>query len=147
MERLAIIGNLTKDPEMRTTQSGVNVCTFTVAVNKPLTKAQREAGQQPQAKFFRVSAWRELGESCSRYLAKGKKVHVAGSVDVNVYTGNDGQPHGSLELTAHEVEFLSPRGEGGNDSGSTAATAPAPAPAPAPQQMGFTEANDEELPF
>lgn len=151
MERLEIIGNLTKDPEMRTTQSGVNVCTFTVAVNKPLTKAQRDAGQQPQAKFFRVSAWRELGESCSKYLAKGKKVHVAGSVDVNVYTGNDGQPHGSLELTAHEVEFLSPRGESGNDSGSTAAPASAPAPAPAsapaPQQMGFTEANDEELPF
>lgn len=145
MERLSIIGNLTKDPEMRTTQSGNNVCSFTVAVNRRATKAQREAGQQPTAKFFRVSAWRELGEICSKYLAKGKKVYVSGTVDVNVYTGNDGQAHGSLEMTANDIEILSPRGEGHSEAEST--PAPAPEPAPAPQQMGFTEANDVELPF
>lgn len=155
MDRLMIIGNLTRDPELRTTQSGVNVCSFTVAVNKPLTKAQRDAGQQAQAKFFRVSAWRELGENCQKYLAKGRKVFVAGSVDVSTYTGNDGAVHANLEVTAAEVEFLTPRGEQGaapapGQGNTQPAAAPAPAPAPAPQQMGFTDVSndmDDELPF
>ena len=108
MNKLFIIGNLVRDPEMRTTQSGVSVCTFTVAVNR--RKAGAEAGQ-PEADFFRVSAWRQLGENCNRFLAKGRKVGVVGTLTLQTFTGNDGQQRSSLEVQADEVEFLSPKGE------------------------------------
>ena len=106
MNKLTIIGNLTKDPEFRSTATGLSVCTFTVAVNK---KRQQE-GQQ-EADFFRVTAWRQLGEICSKYLSKGRKVCVIGPVSVNTYTGNDGKTRASLEVTAEDVEFLTPKNE------------------------------------
>ena len=150
MDRAEIIGNLTRDPELRTTQTGINVCSFTVAVNKPQTRAQREAGQQPQAKFYRVSAWRELGENCAKYLAKGRKVYVEGRIDVSAYDGNDGKPRGSLELTADQVEFLTAKG----DSDSTQSATPAAQSATSPSSgssgsSGFTpvEVEEDELPF
>lgn len=136
MDRLEFIGNLTKDPELRTTQTGISVCSFSVAVNKPLTKAQRDAGQQPQAKYYRVSAWRELGENCQKYLAKGRKVYVSGTVDVSTYTANDGTVRANLEVNADQVEFLTPRGDQGAAPGSAPASAPAgyPPQVYAPQQ-------------
>jgi len=102
MNKLHIIGNLTKDPELRTTSTGVNACTFTVAVNR-----RRKAEGQPEADFFRVTAWRGLADVCSRHLSKGNRVAVLGSVSVNAYTGNDGTPRASMEVAADEVEFLS----------------------------------------
>lgn len=104
MNKLTIIGNLTKDPESRTTASGLSVCTFTVAVNK---KRQQE-GQQ-DADFFRVTAWRQLGENCGKYLSKGRKVCVIGPVSISTYKGQDGQTRASLEVTAEDVEFLTPK--------------------------------------
>ena len=149
MEKLQIIGNLCRDPELRTTTTGLSVCSFTVAVNQRPSKAQRESGQEPPAKFFRVTAWRELGENCAKYLAKGRKVYVEGTIGASAYTGQeDGKPHASLEMTANEVEFLSSRGdaqESGQSAGN-AAQAPAPAPAAA-APSGFTEVDTDELPF
>ncbi|HIU18936.1 MAG TPA: single-stranded DNA-binding protein, partial [Candidatus Limiplasma stercoravium] len=63
MNKLTIIGNLTRDPELRTTSTGVNVCSFTVAVNR---RRSAQGGNQPEADFFRVSAWRQLGENCAK---------------------------------------------------------------------------------
>ena len=138
MNRLTIIGNLTRDPELRTTSTGINVCSFTVAVNR-----RRSAnGNQPEADFFRVSAWRALGENCQRYLAKGRKVAVTGPVSVSTYTGNDGTTRATLEVTADDVEFLSSRNE---DAGY--APAPVAQPAPAPVMGGYEEVADEDLPF
>ena len=108
MNKLTIIGNLTSDPELRTIPSGVSVCTFTVAVNRRYSSSKEER----QTDFFRVAAWRQLGENCSRYLAKGKKVCVVGEVSARAYEGKDGSLRASLEVTADEVEFLSPRTEG-----------------------------------
>jgi len=152
MEKTQIIGNLTRDPEMRVTQTGLNVCSFTVAVNQRPTKAQKEAGQEPPAKFFRVTAWRELAEICSKYLAKGRKVYVEGTIGVSAYIGKeDGQPHGSLELTADNVEFLSSRSDDGSAGQSAGNAAQAPAAAPVPAQaaapQGFTAVETDELPF
>ena len=139
MNKLTIIGNLTRDPELRTTSSGINVCTFTVAVNR-----RRSANSnQPEADFFRVSAWRQLGENCQRYLAKGRKVAVVGSVSVQTYTGSDGTTRASLEVNADDVEFLSSRNE---DAGYAPAAPAQPAPA-APAMNGFEEVDDEDLPF
>lgn len=94
--------------ELRTTQTGVSVATFTVAVNRRRSGA--EAGQQ-EADFFRVTAWRQLGENCAKYLEKGKKVAVVGTVGLTTYAGKDGRQFANLEVTADEVEFLTPRGE------------------------------------
>lgn len=105
MNKLTIIGNLTADPELRTIPSGVNVCTFTVAVNRRYSSNKEER----QTDFFRVTAWRQLGENCSRFLAKGRKVCVIGEVSARAFEGKDGAPRASLEVTADEVEFLSPR--------------------------------------
>ena len=106
MNKLTIIGNLTKDPEFRSTATGLTVCTFTVAVNR-----KRTPDAQPEAEFFRVTAWRQLGENCAKYLRKGRKVCVIGPVSVNTYKGQDGQTRASLEVTAEDVEFLTPKGE------------------------------------
>ena len=118
MNRLTIIGNLTRDPELRTTPSGTNVCSFTVAVNR---RGRRDAqSNQPEADFFRVSAWNQLGENCARYLAKGRKVCVVGPVSVRTYQGSDGQTRASLEVMANDVEFLSSRNETEGEGGYTA---------------------------
>ena len=148
MEKLQIIGNLTRDPELRTTTTGISVCSFTVAVNQRPSKAQREAGQEPPAKFFRVSAWRELGENCAKYLAKGRKVYCEGTISTSAYISNeDGKPHASLEMTADNVEFLSARGEQGESAGSAPAHSQTPAAAPAVDPSGFTAVETDELPF
>ena len=139
MNRLTIIGNLTRDPELRTTSTGLNVCSFTVAVNR-----RRSANSnQPEADFFRVTAWRQLGENCQRYLAKGRKVAVVGPVSVQTYTGNDGTQRFSLEVTADDVEFLSSR----SDDAGYAPVAPAQPVAAAPAMSGFQEVDDDDLPF
>lgn len=106
MNKLTIIGNVTKDPELRTAASGKTVCNFSVAVNR-----RKKVEGQPDADFFRVSAWSELGDVCQKYITKGKKVCVVGSVGVHAYTTSKGDAAANLEVLASEVEFLSPRQE------------------------------------
>ncbi len=146
MNKVFLIGNLTRDPETRTTQSGVSLCTFTIAVNRRRS-SNAEAGQ-PEADFFRITAWRQLGDICAKYLAKGRKVSVVGTVSASAYTGSDGQARASLEVTADDVEFLTPRSEAGEAPAYNSAPAAAPAPrAPVPQGGGFVQVDEEELPF
>lgn len=104
MNKLTIIGNITRDPELRTTTTGVNVCSFSVAVKR---KNRRDG--EPEADFFEVTAWRERGEQCAKYLSKGSKVCVIGAVSVATYTANDETVKAKLKVTADEVEFLSSR--------------------------------------
>ena len=108
MNKLTIIGNLTRDPELRTTSAGKEVCSFTVAVNRRKTGNN----QQPEADFFRVSAWDGLAKSCGQYLAKGRKVAVVGSVSVHTFQTQTGETKAQLEVNASDVEFLSPKGDG-----------------------------------
>ena len=130
MNKLTIIGNLTRAPELRTTQSGKNVCSFTVAVSR-----RRSANGQQEADFFRVTAWDKLGEHCSKYLDKGRKVAVVGPVKVSTYTANDGSTRAQMDVTADEVEFLTAAGE----SAKPAYQPVAPS--------GFEEVTDEDLPW
>lgn len=113
-QQVIIVGNLGRDPELKYIQSGVAVCNFTVAVST--TTGQGEQRQE-KTTWFRVAAWRELGERCQQYLAKGRQVMVIGTVDVRAYTDNSGQPQASLELTARDVRFLGSREGGGGSSG------------------------------
>lgn len=107
MNRLTIIGNLVRNPELRTTPNGVNVCSFTVAVNK------RNSGNngENEADFFRVSAWRGLADVCAKYLAKGRKVAVVGPVSIHTYTNQKGETKADMQVNADDVEFLSQRTE------------------------------------
>lgn len=103
MNKLTIIGNLTRDPELRTTPSGKDVCSLDVAVNR-----RRKIEGQPEADFFRVNAWGELAKLCARYLSKGKKVCVIGSISLSKRE-KDGKNYSSMEVYAEDVEFLSPK--------------------------------------
>ena len=105
MNRLTIIGNLVRDPELRTTPNGINVCTFTVAVNR-----KNKQDGKDEADYFRVSAWRGLADTCSKYLAKGRKVAVVGSISLHTWD-NNGKHGASMEVNADEVEFLAQRTE------------------------------------
>lgn len=146
MNKLTIIGNLTADPELRTIPSGVNVCTFTVAVN---SKWRNEDGSSKRVDYFRVAAWRGLGENCARYLTKGKKVCVVGEITARPFESKDGILRASLELTADEVEFLSPR----TDDGGYQRQYREPQGEASTMDMddlssqGFTEITDSDLPF
>lgn len=106
MNKITLIGNLTKDPENRTTQNGVSVCSFNIAVNRRFPNADGER----QTDFFRIQAWRGLADSCMKYLAKGRKVAVIGELQPRQYEKN-GQQHTSLDVQADEVEFLTPPDE------------------------------------
>ena len=107
MQKLVCCGNLVADPEVRTTQSGVTVCSFTVAVNRRFADKDGER----QTDFFRVNAWRQLGETCAKHLYKGKKVAVVGELQARLYDAKNGEKRMSLDVAADEVEFLSPKDE------------------------------------
>ena len=107
MNKITLIGNLTHDPETRTTPSGVTVCTFNIAVNRRFANADGER----QSDFFRINAWRQLGDVCGRCLSKGKKVAVIGELQARTYEAKDGTTRLSLDVAADEVEFLSPKEE------------------------------------
>ena len=103
MNQINLIGYLTADLTTRATNSGKTVTTFTVAVNRRF----KNANGDKETDFFRVSAWRQLGEVCGKYITKGSKVAVAGELQPRQYQGKDGQTRFSLELSADEVEFMS----------------------------------------
>ena len=102
MNKVFLIGNLTKDPEMRSTQSGVAVCNFSIAVNRRFKNAN---GEQ-ETDFLNVIAWRQLADLCGKYLAKGRKVSVTGSIQTRTYEAKDGSKRTAWDIVADEVEFL-----------------------------------------
>ena len=145
MNKIILIGNLTRDPEMRTTPNGYNVCDFTIAVNKRRygQQQQQQAGQQSDADFFRISVWGKNGENCARYLSKGRKVFVSGALSARTYQANDGTTRVSLEVNADDVEFLSSRA----DAEAMGASVPANNAGVTATSSGFTAVETDELPF
>jgi len=102
MVKVFLVGNVTYAPETKMIPSGATVTTFSVAVNRK----DKTSGQKV-ADFYKVSAWRTLGELCSKYLVKGSKCAVVGELAPRLYDGRDGKTNVSLEVTADSVEFLS----------------------------------------
>lgn len=109
--KIFLIGNLTKDPESSSTQSGVMFTRFTVAVNRPFTNA---AGERV-ADYFNVICWRQLAERCHKYLFKGNKVGIVGSVQRRQYEDRDGIKRTTFDVVADEVEFLTPKSSNARD--------------------------------
>ena len=147
MNKITLIGNLPRDPEVRSTPNGVTVCSFTIAVNRRFAGSN---GERP-TDFFRINAWRQLGEICGRYLSKGKKCAVVGELQARTYEGKDGQTYMSLDVSADEVEFLSPKDQ---DGAGYSDRQPAYSPtseksdaAPINDLSGFTDIEPDDIPF
>ena len=143
MNKLCIQGNITRDPEMRVTRDGVQVCTFTVAVNRRAPKGAE------QTDFFKVTAWRGLAESCGKYLMKGRKVMVWGPVGVEAYEGRDGKTHVEMKVTAEDVEFVGGRETGAGSSSEFGGRSSElkDADAKEPKKDEWVEVTEGDLPF
>ena len=100
MNKVVLVGNLVRDPELTQTSSGVSVCKFTLAVNRKYANGERDAD------FLNVVAWRGLAETCGKYLLKGKKVAVCGSLQTSSYEDKDGNKRYRTDVVADDVEFL-----------------------------------------
>ena len=111
MNKVFLIGNLTRDPELSETNSGVPVCRFGIAVNRRFSAQDGER----QTDFFNVTAWRALGETVARYTRKGQKVAVTGSIQMRTVEDNSGQKRTFVDIVADDVEFLTPKGSSGDD--------------------------------
>ena len=105
MNKVFLIGNLTRDPELRETPSGVPMCRFAIAVQRPYSSQDGER----QTDFFECTAWRGLGETIARYTKKGKKVAVSGSIQIRNYEDNQGAKRTAVDIIVQDCEFLSPR--------------------------------------
>ncbi|MBI5928709.1 MAG: single-stranded DNA-binding protein [Chloroflexi bacterium] len=116
-QQITIIGRVGRDPELRYTSNGTGVCSFSVAVSKKWTDRNSNEKKE-KTTWYKVSAWRQLAETCSQFVHKGMLILiVADEVEVRAYTGQDGNPQASLEITARDVKFLSSKGDRGGGTG------------------------------
>jgi len=132
MNKIVLIGNLTNEPDMHTTPNGVSVCRFTIATNRRFA----DASGNRKTDFFRIYAWRKLGENCGKYLSKGKKVAVIGELQAQTYKDKQGETRISLDVAADEIEFLSQKSENATVAGGRIT-----------EDEDFTDVNPDKLPF
>ena len=104
MNKVWLIGNLTRDPELSETNSGISVCRISIAVNR-----RRTGDGEPQTDFFNVTAWRGLADNVAKYCKKGNKIAVTGSIQIRQYEANDGTKRTAVDVVAEDVEFLTPK--------------------------------------
>lgn len=105
MNQVFLIGNLTQDPELKSTSSGISVCRFSLAVSRKYSDASGER----QTDFFNCTAWRSLGETIAKYCKKGNKVMVGGSIELRNYEDNNGIKRTAVDIIVNDVEFLTPK--------------------------------------
>ncbi|MBQ9952160.1 MAG: single-stranded DNA-binding protein [Clostridia bacterium] len=143
MNKVILIGNLAADPESRTTQSGIAQCTLRLAVQR------RFANQQGvrEADFFTIVCWRQTAEFCSRYLSKGRKIAVEGSLQTRSYDAQDGSKRYVTEVIADNVEFCDSRPDGARPRTDNPPPVQEPPAGYGMNNGGFTEIDDDELPF
>ena len=140
MNKVFLIGNLTRDPELRETPSGVAMCRFAIAVQRPYSSQDGER----QTDFFECTAWRGLGETIARYTKKGKKVAVTGSIQIRNYEDNQGAKRTAVDIIVQDCEFLSPKDSGDSfDEVDEAPRASTPKRKPVLQAMD----DDSDIPF
>lgn len=138
------IGNLVRDPEVRSTNAGIKVCNFTIAINRRM----KQNGEQ-QTDFLSIVAWKSLAELCEKYLSKGKKVAIVGHIQTRTYETQDGSKRTAWDIIAEEVEFLSPADKGARKEMEYRAEErhAIMTEGNAPADSGFTQVEDSELPF
>lgn len=106
MNKVILVGNLTRDPELSETPSGIAVCRFSIAVSRDYANAEGNR----ETDFFNITVWRGRAETCGKYLKKGNKVAVVGSLQNRSYDDKDGNKRYVTDIVANEVEFLTPKG-------------------------------------
>ena len=135
MNKVILVGNLTKDPELSETPSGVAVCKFSLAVSRDHTNAEGNRDTD----FFNITVWRGRAENCGKYLKKGNKVAIVGSLQTRSYEDKDGIKRNVTDIIASEVEFLTPKQQANQDEESVVS---------ATRQRPQLEAiDDNQLPF
>ncbi len=146
LNKAMIIGNLTRDPEVKTTPSGQNVATFSVATNRVWTNAQ---GQKQEAvEYHNIVAWGKLAEICGQYLNKGKKVYVEGRLQTRDWQGQDGVKRYKTEIVIENMIMLDRGGSpAGSSAGAPVSSSPAPSPEPEPVEPQEEEIKVENIPF
>jgi len=142
INRVILVGNLTRDPELRHTPSGTAVCSLRLAVN---SRRKDETGQWvDKPNYFSVTVWGSQGENCAQYLAKGRPVAIDGRLDWREWETQDGNKREAVEVVAESVQFLGGRGDGDAGGGSYV---PAGSVAPAQADADFATATDDDIPF
>jgi single-strand DNA-binding protein len=138
---VVLVGNLTRDPELRHTPSGMAVCSLRLAVNtRRKDQASGEWTEKPN--YFDITVWGQQGENCAQYLAKGRQVGVQGRLEWREWEAQDGSKRQAVEVVADSVQFLGSRGdsEGGGQYVPAAATAQT-------SDADFASGSDDDIPF
>ena len=137
--RAVLIGRLTADPELKTTQSGVSVCSFRIAVDR----AYKKDGERG-ADFITIVAWRQQADFICRYFAKGRAIGIEGSIQTREYTDKDGNKRNAFEVVADRVFFVESKGQGNTGTQPSNINTP-----PSGQAIDFFEPvdSDDDLPF
>ena len=129
--RVILMGRLVRDPELRTTQSGISMCRFSVAVDRRFAKQ----GEERQADFFDVTVWRQTAEFVCKYFSKGKMIHIEGVLQNNNYTDKDGAKHYTNIVIGEQVSFCGDKSGTPGESDYRPSQAAVPQTPPAPQAV------------
>ena len=139
MNKVILIGNLVRDPDFKVVGNDMSVCKFTIAVNRKFKKSEGEN----EADFFNIVTFRGLADTCDKWLEKGRKVGVSGSLQIRNYENNDGEKRIAVEVVADEVQFLS----GGEKKSDETPKKTYPKDKPAQGSHGLKPIDDESVPF
>ena len=148
--KVILIGNLTADPELKQTTSGISVCSFSIAVNRRFAKGEQA---QQSVDFINIVTWRQNAEFVSRYFKKGNPILICGQLQTRTWNDNQNQKRYATEVVADEVSFVAPQGQNGAPAGQMAGGGYTPEAYGTPsfnstQSVSFEEIpNDESLPF
>ena len=143
LNKVILIGRLTRDPDVKSLPSGVSCTTFTIAVDRSFTNQQGEK----EADFLPICTWRGLADNCGKYLAKGRMVAVSGKIQTRNYDTPEGQKRYITEVIADEVQFLERSKQENQNSGSTPVAQSTNQGVVMPGYHETDEGEDDELPF
>jgi single-strand DNA-binding protein len=147
--KVILVGNLGKDPELRYTPDGTPVCSFNMATNE--RRRNRDTGEiEDVATWFRVTLWKRQAEVASQYLTRGKPIYIEGRLRVEEYVDRDGKNRHSLEVTATDMQFIGSNGNAGGNTRAAAAGANANQSQPAAaagSEPGPSDLIDDDVPF
>ncbi len=145
MNKVILMGRLARDPDVRSTQSGLQVARMTIAVDRRISRAKAQDGQQT-ADFISLVAWDRTAEFAGQYLSKGRQILVEGRIQTGSYEAQDGSKRYTTDVVAERIEFADSRPQGGANEGF-APRAAAPAPQSGAPAFSNASVTDEEIPF
>lgn len=144
--KIILVGNLGRDPELRYTPQGTPVCSFSLATNE--RRKDKTGEMQDQTTWFKVTLWGRQAETASQYLTKGRPIYIEGRLRVEEWTDRDGKPRHTLEVHATEMQFIGGGQGGSGGSGGTRMEEPhGDRPAASEPATGHADAADDDVPF